>query len=141
MDREQRGLDIGAGLEFRKVAVAMGLIFAITLAVVVGKQMSAEAMAVVVGVVCGVAAAVPTSLLLVLVLTRGERRRTHDEDQHYQARSGHYPPVVVIQGGGPQALPPGVQGGYWPGAMPGPGSGRRFQIVGGEELVDDDWYR
>jgi hypothetical protein len=140
MDREERGLDIGSGLGFKQVAVAMGLIFAISLAVVVGKQMSAEAMAVVVGIVCGVAAAVPTSLLLVLVLTRGERRRPQDEQPRY-ARSGQYPPVVVIQGGGPQGLPPGVQGGYWPGAMPGPGNERRFQIVGGEELADDDWYR
>jgi len=140
MDREERGLDIGSGLGFKQVAVAMGLIFAVTLAVVVGKQMSAEAMAVVVGVVCGVAAAVPTSVLLVVVLTRGERRRAQDED-HRQARSGQYPPVVVIQGGGPQALPPGAQGGYWPGTMPGPGGERRFQVVGGDELVDDDWYR
>jgi hypothetical protein len=140
MDQEQRGLDIGPGPGFKQVAVAMGLIFAITLAVVVGKQMSAEAMAVVVGVVCGVAAAVPTSALLVVVLTRGERRRLQDED-HRQTRSRQYPPVVVIQGGGPQALPPGAQAGYWPGPMPGPGSERRFQVVGGDELIDDDWYR
>jgi uncharacterized membrane protein YgcG len=136
MDREQRGLDIGAGLEFRKVAVAMGLIFAITLAVVVGRQMSAEAMAVVVGVVCGVAAAVPTSLLLVLVLTRGERRRTQDEGHHRRARSGNYPSVVVIQGGGAQGLPSPPYADYWAGPMPGPAAQRHFQVIGGDELVE-----
>ena len=136
MDREERGLDIATGLGFRQVAVAMGLIFAITLAVVVGKQMSAEAMAVVVGIVCGVASAVPTSLLLVLVLTRGERRRRPDEDQHRHARSGQYPPVVVIQGGGPQALPSPPYADYWPGPMPGPAAQRHFQVIGGDELVE-----
>jgi hypothetical protein len=135
MDQEQRGLDIGPGLGFKQVAVAMGLIFAVTLAVVVGKQMSAEAMAVVVGVVCGVAAAVPTSALLVVVLTRGERRRLQDED-HRQTRSRQYPPVVVIQGGGPQALPPPPYADYWPGPMPGPAAQRHFHVVGGEELVE-----
>jgi hypothetical protein len=140
MDREERGLDIGSGLGFKQVALIMGLIFAVTLAVVVGKQMSAEAMAVVVGVVCGVAAAIPTSVLLVVVMTRGERQRLHREDQR-QARPGQYPPVVVIQGGASQALPPGMQTGYWPGAMPGPGAERRFQVVGGDELVEANWYQ
>ena len=135
MDREERGLDIGSGLGFKQVAVAMGLIFAISLAVVVGKQMSAEAMAVVVGIVCGVAAAVPTSLLLVLVLTRGERRRAPDEGQRH-ARSGQYPPVVVVQGGGPQGLPSPPYADYWPGPMPGPAAQRHFQVIGGDELVE-----
>jgi hypothetical protein len=135
MDQEQRGLDIGPGPGLKQVALAMGLVFAVTLAVVVGKQMSAEAMAVVVGVVCGVAAAVPTSLLLVLVLTRGERRRLQDGDQR-QARSGHYPPVVVIQGGGQPALPQAPYADYWPGPMPGPAAHRHFQVVGGEELFE-----
>ena len=135
MDREERGLDIGSGLGFKQVAVAMGLIFAISLAVVVGKQMSAEAMAVVVGIVCGVAAAVPTSLLLVLVLTRGERRRPPDEGQRH-ARSAQYPPVVVIQGGGPQGLPSAPYADYWPGPMPGPAAQRHFQVIGGDELVE-----
>jgi hypothetical protein len=137
-EREQYGLDLGAGLRFKQVAVAMGLIFALTLAVVVGKQMSAEAMAVVVGVVCGVAAAVPTSVLLLVVLTRSERRRLHDQNPR-QARAGQYPPVIVIQGGQPQALPSGPYADYWPGPLPGPRAERSFQVVGGEELADDNW--
>lgn len=34
-----------------------------------------EALAVVVGVICGIAAAIPTSILLLLVLTQSERRQ------------------------------------------------------------------
>ena len=44
----------------------------ITLAIVVGQRMSTDAMAVVIGVVFGVAASIPTSLLIVAA-TRGRR--------------------------------------------------------------------
>ena len=44
----------------------------VTLAVVIGQRMSTDAMAVVVGVVFGVAASIPTSLLIVAA-TRGRR--------------------------------------------------------------------
>ena len=137
-DRE-RGLDLeagGGGVSFKQIAVGLGVVFAVALAVVVGKQMSAEAMAVVVGVVCGVAAGIPTSVLLLVVLTRRDRQRT--DEQERQRGQHSYPPVVVIQGGSPQALPPGSQGGYWPAPQPGPASQRRFQVVGGDELVWDD---
>ena len=96
----------------------VGLIFAIALAVVVGKKMSAEAMAVVVGVVCGVAAAIPTSILLLVVFTRRDRQQL--DEMESRSRQHGSPPVVVIQGGAPQALPPGPQAGYWPAAQPGP---------------------
>ena len=101
------GLDGGEGLGLKQVLLVVGLVFAITLAIVVGKKMSAEAMAVVVGIVCGVAAAIPTSVLLLVVLTRRDRQQLDD----VEARSRQYgsPPVVVIQGGAPQALPPGPQ--------------------------------
>jgi hypothetical protein len=117
--------------------VALGLGFAITLAVVVGKQMSAEAMAVVVGVVCGVAAGIPTSILLLVVFGRRDRMRM--EELERQARQQSYPPVVVVQGGAPQGLPPGPpQGGYWPAPMPGPIETRQFHVVGGDDLLLDD---
>jgi hypothetical protein len=115
----------------------LGLGFAITLVVVVGKQMSAEAMAVVVGVVCGVAAGIPTSILLLAVFGRRDRMRM--EELERQARQQSYPPVVVVQGGAPQGLPPGPpQGGYWPSPMPGPIETRQFHVVGGDDLLLDD---
>jgi hypothetical protein len=95
-------------------------------------------MAVVIGVVCGVAAAVPTSVLLLVVLNRNERQR-HLEQDRRPGRTGRYPPVVVIQGGAPQALPPGQQAGYWPASYPAPSAQRQFEVVGGEELIDEGW--
>ena len=46
--------------------------FGIALALIIGKRMSTDAMAVMVGVAVGVAASVPTSLLLVALLARIE---------------------------------------------------------------------
>jgi hypothetical protein len=135
MDRSEGGLEISGGPGLKQTMVAMGLIFVGVLAVIVAKQMSAEAMAVVIGVICGVAAAIPTSLLLLVVLTRNERRRYEQEDQ--KGRQGQYPPVVVIQGGAPQALPPGAPAGYWPSPAPGPMTDRQWQVVGGDELLED----
>jgi len=112
----------------------LAVVFVIALAVVVGKQMSAEAMAVVVGVVCGVAAGIPTSLLLLVAFSRRDRL---DEPDRLQ-RQHNYPPVVVIQGGSSQALPPGQQAGYWPAPPPTASTSRQFHVVGGDELFLDD---
>jgi hypothetical protein len=98
--------------------------------------MSSEAMAVVIGVVCGVAASIPTSVLLLVVLNRGERQRCDDRQQ--RQREANYPPVVVVQGSGQAGLPPGPQAGYWPMADPGPAMHRRFHVVGGDDLLIDD---
>jgi hypothetical protein len=54
----------------KKVIVPLMLAFGVTLAVIIGQRMSTDAMAVVIGVAVGVAASVPTSLLLVALLRR-----------------------------------------------------------------------
>jgi hypothetical protein len=119
----------------KQVLVGLGLVFAVTLAVVVGKEMSRDAMAVVVGVVCGVAAGIPTSLLLLVVLNRRERGREEEAEQ--RARQASSVPVVVIQGGGGQVLPSAGQGGYWPMPIPGPQVQRQFHVVGGDDMIVD----
>jgi hypothetical protein len=48
----------------------LGLAFVVTLAIVVGQRLSSEAMAVVIGVIAGVAASIPTSLIVVWVTAR-----------------------------------------------------------------------
>ena len=54
--------------------------FGVTLAVIIGQRMSTDAMAVVIGVAVGVAASIPTSLLLVAMLRREQRAsRRNDE--------------------------------------------------------------
>lgn len=125
----------GSGRRPGRIGLLLGLTFAVAVAVVVGNRLSAEAMAVLVGVVCGVAAGIPTSVLLLAVLSRREDQR--HEALGRQRQADHYPPVVVIQGGAPQALPTGQQAGFWPALPPAPQANRRFHVVGGEELLED----
>lgn len=63
---------------------------AIALAVVIGQRMSTDAMAVVIGVAVGVAASVPTSLLLIALL-RKERSSFRDEPRE---QFNPYPPQL-----------------------------------------------
>jgi len=82
----------------------MGVIFAATLAYVIGVRLSESAMAVVIGVIFGVAASVPTSVLLVVALRRSPR-------EVERPREASQPPVVVV------APPTPAQ---WPGRWRGP---------------------
>jgi hypothetical protein len=138
MNDETGGL--GAGL--KQMVFVLAAVFGLTLAVIIGKKMSTEAMAVVIGVVCGVAAAIPASALLLVALTHRERQQEERERQT-QPR-GAYPPVVVIQGGTPQALGPGPQAGYWPAPPSGPPLPRQFHVLGGDDLFfeegDSSWH-
>jgi hypothetical protein len=68
--------------------------FGLTLAVMVGQRLSDQAMAVIAGAVCGVAASIPPSLLIIWVTRR--------KPGTPQAWAGPYPPVVVVQ---PPAMP------------------------------------
>jgi hypothetical protein len=124
------------GTNLKQLGVALIAIFVVALAIMVGKRMSAEALAVVIGVVCGVAASIPTSVLLLVVLNRHERENGRDMKQ--RVRHASQPPVVVIQGGAPQGLPQGLQSGYWPAPAHGPTASRQFHVVGGDDLVLDD---
>jgi ABC-type phosphate/phosphonate transport system permease subunit len=123
-------------VNMKQVGAVFGLVFAVTLAIFVGQRMSAEAMAVVVGVVCGVAASIPTGVLLAVALTRRDRRPKEEVEQYRQ--QGSYPPVLVIQGGAPQALPQAPHAGYWPVPQPGQLVPRQFHVVGGDEWLLDD---
>jgi len=123
----------------RKAVILLALGFVVTLAAIIGTRMSAEAMAVVVGVVCGVASGIPVSLLLLSAARRHQRQAQDDYEPYGQRamRSGAYPPVVVIQGG--------TQAPSWPGAyganqLQSPfygtaaeASPRKFRVVGEEQ--------
>jgi hypothetical protein len=105
--------------------------FVVTLAVVMGMRMSVESMAVVVGVVCGVAAGIPVSLLILVASSR-RVNQADDWRQRSANRQAAYPPVVVIQGGAtgqdPWMVPqyPVDRTVFEP-------SQRRFHLVGGAE--------
>jgi hypothetical protein len=57
----------------KRVIVPVMLGFGVTLALVIGQRMTIDAMAVVLGVAVGVAASVPTSILLVALVRRAQR--------------------------------------------------------------------
>ncbi len=108
------------------------IIFCVTLAVVIGNRMSSEAMAVVVGVVCGVAASIPVSILILLVSNRLGRQQEPAARAQPMSPYGHaYPPVVMI-------APFGQGYGLQPPAMASPAYNlmpqqpRQFQIIGDE---------
>jgi hypothetical protein len=136
MDREYGDTDLGSGGPgLKHIVLVIGLAFAITLAVMIGKRMSSDAIAIVVGIVCGVLASLPPLGLLLVVVLRRDRK----EEKARLEENRAMPPVIVVQGGAPQALPPGMQPGYWPMAAPGMQGQRTFQVVGGDDLLEGEW--
>jgi len=81
----------------RKVLGLAVIAAAVALAVIIGQRMSTDAMAVVIGVVVGVAASIPTSLLVVAA-TRG--RRDERSAPHVPAYAPPPPPQIVVVGAG-----------------------------------------
>lgn len=112
----------------KRVLACSVVAFSVALAVVVGNRMSAEAMAVVIGVVCGVAASIPMSAII-LALSRRSQVPARDEPT---SRSS--PPYLVVA-----PPPPSPSGMGWTGrsriypapAMPAP---REYRIVGDEQF-------
>jgi hypothetical protein len=120
----------------KKFLFVIGTTFAVILAVIVGTRMSPDAMAVIIGIICGVLASIPTSVILVWVL----RQRDKQEAQYGSMRfGGHYPPVVVVNGQGTQ----GYGNPYMTPALPPsatmPTGARDFKVIGQEntETVGD----
>jgi len=116
----------------------VAVVFAVTLAIVVGTRLSDEALAVLAGAVCGVGAAIPTSLLIVAT----SRRREAGPRAPTSTPPGVYPPVVVV-------APPGGQqwsGDYWrsfPAALNGPPTApiqREFTVVGETKPEAREYY-
>jgi len=134
-ERRERG-DRG-----RRLRVFAGLLvtgFAVTLALIVANRLSDESLAVLAGAVCGVGAAIPTSMLIIAVSRRRDRER--EPRGQRPVAQGAYPPVVVV-------TPPGGQGrsGGWdalpPSAFPSSQApvDRRFTVVGGSSADEGPW--
>ena len=116
----------------KKLIALILIAFVVTLAVVVGNRMSTDAMAVVIGIVCGVGASIPTSLLIMAVTSRREIKEERGQ--------ASFPPVVIVN--------PGNQGGqapnyYQPPALPpalSQGAPRQFRVIGQEDsVIDGQW--
>jgi hypothetical protein len=106
----------------KKVAIVAVIAFAITLAVIIGKRMSTDAMAVVIGVACGVVASIPISLLILAVSNRQEKREAWPQRRDY-------PPVVIVNPGSNQPR-------YLQAPFPIPpmqAQERQFNVIGDDE--------
>ena len=104
--------------------------FGVALAVIIGVRLDQAALTAVVGVACGVGASIPTGLLVVWLLRRGdaikEQRRAR-----MAPRGLSQPPVVVVA---PPAHPQLPQSTSWPGAYGAPAPAQReFAVIGEEE--------
>jgi len=135
--REYRDHRLGRLRVFGGVVV---VVFAVTLATVVGNRLSNEALSVLAGAVCGVGAAIPTSLVILSV----SRRRGEPQDRPVAQKSrqpGAYPPIVVVS---PPAQHPAGGWNSLPASMAAP-AGRHFTVVGAspfdqEVLVEEAAY-
>ena len=108
----------------KRVLVGVVVVFVAVLAVIIGQRMSTDAMAVVIGVIFGVAASIPTSLLIVAVT-----RRAQEEREVYRGQA--QPPVIVVNPGGGTVSPWFTPFGQpmLPPMMEGEPT-RRFRVVG-----------
>jgi hypothetical protein len=110
------------------------LVLVVSFAVVLAFMLSTlekESLVLIAGMACGALMGIPTIGVLTVVLAR-EWRKSADSDE--QAKTGKYPPVVVIQGGGTQ-LPPAPAGYLPPPAAP-PASYVPSDVV---EVVGDEY--
>ncbi|MBN1976467.1 MAG: hypothetical protein JW918_03615 [Anaerolineae bacterium] len=108
----------------------VALTFALTLAVIIGNRLSDQALAVLAGAVCGVGAAIPTSLLIIAITRRRDKPAEgwNDSQQTYPHHpQGVYPPVIVVTPSSMQQ-PHGWNG--YPPSLTAPIQ-REFTIVGG----------
>ena len=123
----------------RNGIILAGIVFAVALAVIVGNRLSDEAMAVVVGAVCGISASVPVSVALVIAASRnwGRDQGTGPREVEYDYGTHRYAPqqpqILVV------SPPPQAPYGYPPSQYyPAPqmedaaSSPRQFKIIGDE---------
>jgi hypothetical protein len=108
--------------------------FGVALAAVVGLRLEQAALAALVGVVCGVGASIPTSLLIVSILRRQDQRAR--EQRRKNMYPMQQPPVVVVT---PSNAPQLTQPAPW--SAPAPAQ-RQFTVIGEEEMNNGfDYYQ
>lgn len=128
-------------MKFRAIMTICVLAFVITLAVVVGQRLSSEAMAVLLGVIAGVAASIPTSLIVVWLATRTQQQPVHRAEVRRNDSQPTERVVVIAQ---PQVQAPQQQQPWTPAVYspqppfaPHIHQPRRFTIIGGSDNSDD----
>lgn len=130
----------------KRLIYVMGIAFAVSMAAILGMRMSSDAMAIVVGIVCGMAASIPTSLFVIYAMRQRDAGRQDPYGQYGSLRgatpygAGQYPPVVVVTPPAGNGYPYS-QGPLAP-SLPAPSNGpgtRSFKVIGQEntESLDD----
>ena len=159
---ERKAYQVPRGSGLKQLILLVAVAFVVTLGVVVGTRMSSDAIAVLLGVIAGVAASIPCALLLMTV-TRRQQTAVHEpypavsdpvhtryDDCRDSLYSGSYarhpapPPVIVVTPGTPWSSTPGADGatlspyaGY---ASAQPQGQREFRVMGYEEPESQaDW--
>lgn len=106
----------------RTFAALLAIAFTVTMAAIIAQRLSEQAMSVLAGAACGVAASIPTSLLIVWITRR-------KQEQPALQQPGAYPPVIVVQTPPQAGLPYSQQPAYMPPYLAPPQ--REFTVVGG----------
>lgn len=122
----------------RNGILLVGLAFAVALAIIIGNRLSAEAMAVVVGAVCGISATIPVSIGLVIAASHHWGQRDAPREIEYDYGTQRYAaqqPMIIFA---PPQAPPASYGlspqqYYLPPSFDNlAASPREFKIVGEE---------
>ena len=130
----RRDLESSGQSNIKQIVILLAVAFVVTLGVVIGTRMSSDALAVLVGVIAGVAASIPTALLLMAV-TR--RREMPYRDRYEEAQRSSSPPVIVVTPGSmPQQLPPYANAYPYQSQMPPSNQRRQFRVMGYEDEQD-----
>ncbi len=122
----------------RNGLILAGIAFATALAVIVGNRLSNEAMAVVVGAVCGISASVPVSIALVIAASKNWGRESGPREVEYDYGAHRYapqPPQILVVSPPVQPQSPygfGQNQYYLPPGAPDVGAPRDFKIIGDE---------
>ena len=126
-------------MKTKLIWTAVSMAFAVTLAIVVGQRLSSEAMAVMVGVVAGVAASIPTSLIVVWAASRTLSPRVVEAPSAVsEPRRAEPTRMIVVQQPAPLTAPQGyyapqpapAYGAVWPAVV----QPRRYTVVGGAQV-------
>lgn len=122
----------------RNGIILAGIAFAVALAYLVGSRLSDEAMAVVVGAVCGISASIPVSIGLIIATSNHWGRRDAPREIGYDYGAQRYAPqqpiFIVSPPQAPMPMPYGFPQNQYvvPPSVPALGAPREFKIIGEE---------
>ena len=122
----------------RNGIILVGIAFAVALAAVVGNRLSNDALAVVVGAVCGISASIPVTIGLVIAASRNWGHDESVREIGYDYGSNRYmpqPPMVIFAPPQQAQSPYGLMQNpyYFPPTLNDTSIGpREFKIIGGE---------